>query len=230
VAKQEFGLSQQETVSPELDISGLDLVEVFQGRKFRMAIQLLSGRLRNTDANFESGFLVMRHLYDPNNYNLLYNTSVDGESVGFTGEGLDKFYKQVRQQKFTLIDLHFHPFSSYGDHFIPSYEDLRHARLQRELFQRELLYDIPTLDVICQIRGNGTTDMLLYQESASFVQNNTLTELCAEELLDSVNKQEVLETLHGYGYKAQTMVYGRDGLALYDQESLKAFGFTLKPV
>lgn len=227
--------SPERVLPQEIRIDGQGLVNIIQSDKFRRKVQTLSRKLRQSEDEYELGFVAMRGL-DNQDFTLVSLTNTAHSSISLGESGLKVYKRCLTKRQFPIISLHFHPplpkLGTYNfSNYIPSRDDLECQRfIYRDDIREEFGYDGFPLGIVAIAKGSSLTEMILYQETPfSITSQETLKEY-EEDVSLCKTKKEIIQTLQDYAYKSAFINYTQKGLTTEGQKIIQSLGFNLKPV
>jgi hypothetical protein len=226
--------SKEEVYRSEIVIPGQELVDIFSSRQFNDEVFGLADRMVEGRSDYlsEMGFYYLRYLTEPK-YEVVHEEGDDRNSIRLGVQSGRSFRGLVEDGYFPLVYTHFHTplmsdvYQSFDYGY--SYSDLKGHYLMRKFMNMELGYDYSMLFNLSLAMGKEVS-MTLLQETAYSSISHELFRQYDKDAQSSKSRKSVFRLLRGYGYIAEQVVYGRDGLSEEDQEVLRSFEIVLEPI
>ncbi len=112
----------------------------------------------------------------------------------------------------------------------PSGADLRVSREGRLERRHYLRYDLASIEIIVVDGGKGNVEMTIYQEPSAYLNSTSLIDQYEVDMSTNKTKQDALDLLKNYGYKAAIIRFTEGEFSPEDIDKLKSFEFKLTPL
>lgn len=221
---------------PEL-IDSKELVGLLESASFQTLVFKQAKKVRRSQEGFELGFDVLRKS-GGGKYIYLEKMAV---IPGGVGRGDNNYYETLREgQHFLFVDVHFHPgivgiifgnkqgvFDSLD--YSPSSDDL--IDLMNQVSEvKDCGFMVKPIMILAIPEAKDRILMLLVQPTPFAIVDNRFDIEYGRDRHTWKTKDEVIDSLLQYGFKAAYISYSKSGLSSEDKQKMTQFSFDVKRI